>query len=114
MDAVDGTVAAGCASLRQKLQGANRMMRMAGSHYINRDGESQGQVQIINADGPRYSAEELDAVLPPLPVAPQSRRKKLRTGAAPGLLQIADALSASPQEKVVMEPTAITCGSCGD
>ena len=47
-------------------KGANRMMRMAGSHYINRNGESQGQVQIINADGPRYSAEELDAVLPAL------------------------------------------------
>ena len=37
---------------------------MAGSHYINRNGESQGQVQIINADGPRYLDEELDAVLP--------------------------------------------------
>ena len=80
-------------------KGSNRMMRIAGSHYINRDGESQGQVQIINADGPRYSAEELDAVLPPLPAAPQSRRKKLRTGAAPGLLQIADALECIPPRK---------------
>ena len=80
-------------------KGKNRMMRMAGSHYINRNGESQGQVQIINADGPRYSAEELDAVLPPLPAAPQSRRKKLRTGAAPGLLQIADALECIPPRK---------------
>jgi len=40
------------------------MMRMAGSHYINCKGESQGQVEIINADGLRYLAEELDAVLP--------------------------------------------------
>ena len=80
-------------------KGANRMMRMAGSHYINRDGESQGQVQIINADGPRYSAEELDAVLPPLPAAPQFRRKKYRKDSAPGLLQIADALECIPRRK---------------
>ena len=83
-------------------KGANRMMRMAGSHYINRNGESQGQVQIINADGPRYSAEELDAVLPLLttaPSVPKSPRKKLRTGQAPGLLQIADALECIPPRK---------------
>ena len=80
-------------------KGANRMMRMAGSHYINRNGESQGQVQIITADGPRYSAEELDSVLPPLPAAPQSRRKKYSTDSAPGLLQIADALECIPPRK---------------
>lgn len=57
-------------------KGVNRMMRMAGSHYINRNGESQGQVQIINADGPRYSAEELDAVLPALPVPSKPKPKK--------------------------------------
>ncbi|QNI82299.1 hypothetical protein SynRS9907_01457 [Synechococcus sp. RS9907] len=60
----------------KNVKGANRMMRMAGSHYINRNGESQGQVQIINADGPRYSAEELDAVLPSLPVPSQPKPKK--------------------------------------
>ena len=83
-------------------KGKNRMMRMAGSHYINRNGESQGQAQIINADGPRYSAEELDAVLPLLttaPSVPKSLRKKLRTGSAPGLLQIADALECIPPRK---------------
>ena len=54
------------------------MMRMAGSHYINRNGESQGRVQIINADGPRYSAEELDAVLPALatPSSPSQPKPK--------------------------------------
>jgi len=86
----------------KNVKGANRMMRMAGSHYINRNGESQGQVQIINADGPRYSAEELDAVLPLLttaPSVPKSPRKKLRTGSAPGLLQIADALECIPPRK---------------
>ena len=57
-------------------KGTNRMMRLAGSHYINCNGESQGQVQIINADGPRYSAEELDAVLPPLPVPSQPKPKR--------------------------------------
>ena len=80
-------------------KGANRMMRMAGSHYINRNGESQGQVQIISADGPRYSAEELDSALPPLPAAPQSWRKKYSTDSARGLLQIADALECIPPRK---------------
>lgn len=83
-------------------KGTNRMMRMAGSHYINRNGESQGQVQIINADGPRYSAEELDAALPSLTTPTslsKSNRKKLRTGTAPGLLQIADALECIPPRK---------------
>ncbi len=78
-------------------KGTNRMMRMAGSHYINRNGEYQGLVQIINADGPRYSAEELDAVLPPLPSAPQFRRKKYRKDLALGLVQIADALKAGAE-----------------
>ena len=82
-------------------KGANRMMRMAGSHYINRNGESQGQVQIINADGPRYSAEELDAVLPPLPVPkPQSAaRKRFTSGRHKSLplREIVNALEAIPQ-----------------
>ena len=57
-------------------KGANRMMRMAGSHYINLNGESLGHVQIINANGPRYSTEELDSVLPPLPVPSKPKPKK--------------------------------------
>ena len=88
--------APGC---NKNCKGANRMMQMAGSHYINRNGESQGQVQIINANGPRYSAEELDLALPPLPAAPQSWRKKYSTDSAPGLLQIADALECIPPRK---------------
>jgi len=82
-------------------KGSNRMMRMAGSHYINRDGESQGQVQIINADGPRYSAEELDAVLPPLPFPkPQpAARKRSSSGRHKSLplREIVNALEAIPQ-----------------
>ncbi len=73
-------------------KGNKRIMRMEWNHYINRNNECQGQVIIINADGPSYSAEELDTVLPTLPVTPQPRRIKLRTGSAPGLLQIADAM----------------------
>ena len=82
-------------------EGSNRMMRMAGSHYINRDGESQGQVQIINADGPRYSAEELDAVLPPLhfPKPQPAARKRSSSGRHKSLplREIVNALEAIPQ-----------------
>ena len=91
------------------------MMRMAGSHYINRNGESQGQVQIINADGPRYSAEELDAVLP----APQRHHRHHNPSPKRGwaarqrrLPDIAEALDLIPRRKVGMEPTATT-GSFG-
>ena len=57
-------------------KGTNRMMRMAGAHYIDREGNSRGRSQIINAAGLRYSAEELDAVLPPLPVPSKPKRRK--------------------------------------
>ena len=80
-------------------KGTNRMMRMAGSHYINRSGESQGQVQIINADGPRYSAEELDAVLPSLPVPSQPKPKKSFPGTHGNLATIAEALDHIPRRK---------------
>ena len=80
-------------------KGANRMMRMAGVHYINRNGESQGQVQIINADGPRYSAEELDAVLPSLPVPSQPKPKKSFPGTHGNLATIAEALDHIPRRK---------------
>ena len=82
-------------------KGKNRMMRMAGSHYINRSGESQGQVQIISADGPRYSAEELDAVLPllPDPKPEPPVRKRFTSGRhnSMSLREIVNALEAIPQ-----------------
>ena len=82
-------------------KGTNRMMRMAGSHYINRNGESQGQVQIINANGPRYSAEELDAVLPllPEPKPEPPVRKRFTSGRhnSMSLREIVNALEAIPQ-----------------
>lgn len=83
-------------------KGSNRMMRMAGSHYINRNGESQGQVQIINADGPRYSAEELDSVLPALPVPSKPKPKKFRPegrNSKDPLPDIAAALDLIPRRK---------------
>ena len=86
-------------------KGTNRMMRMAGSHYINRNGESLGNAQIINANGPRYSAEELDAVLPPLPVPSKPKPRKFRpeVGSCPGthgnLATIAEALDHIPRRK---------------
>ena len=83
-------------------KGVNRMMRMAGSHYINRNGESQGHVQIINANGPRYSAEELDSVLPALPVPSKPKPKKFhpqgRNNKDP-LPDIAAALDLIPRRK---------------
>ena len=98
----------------KNVKGSNRMMRMAGSHYINRNGESQVKVQIINANGPRYSAEELDAVLPPLPAAPHSGAKNTVRIQRQACCRSLMPWSASPQERVATEATAITCGSCGD
>ena len=81
-------------------KGKNRLMRMAGSHYINRDGVSQGQVQIINADGPRYSAEQLDAELPLLPSPKPCGKVPRKTRLIPKSLgQIAEALDHIPRRQ---------------
>ena len=82
-------------------KGTNRMMRMAGAHYINRNGDSRGQSQIINADGPRYSEEELDAVLPqlrkPKPLPAIKKRFSSRRQNTLPLREIVNALEAIPR-----------------
>lgn len=82
-------------------KGTNRMMRMAGAHYIDREGNSLGQSQIINADGPRYSAEELHAVLPQLrkPKPQPAIKKRFPSGRQNTLplREIVNALEAIPR-----------------
>jgi len=46
--------------------GASRVMRLPGSHYIDPTGTSRGVVQIINATDLRYSIEEFEALLQPI------------------------------------------------
>ena len=82
-------------------KGTNRMMRMAGAHYINRNGDSRGQSQIINAYGHRYSEEELDAVLPqlrkPKPLPAIKKRFPSRRQNTLPLREIVNALEAIPR-----------------
>ena len=47
-------------------KGANRLMRLAGGHYIDRHGVAIDQSRIDNASGKRYSAQQLDQHLPNL------------------------------------------------
>ncbi len=57
------------------LKNPSRVMRHPGFHYIDENDQPIGLVTIINATGNRYSYEELDACLPPLPApAPQPVR----------------------------------------
>ena len=54
------------------LKNLSRVMRLPGFHYIDEYDQPIALVTIINATGNRYSYEELDMCLPPLPApAPQ-------------------------------------------
>ena len=81
-------------------KGAPRLMRLPGSHYIDRHGNSLGHVQIINATASRYSLAVFDERLPAsLPVIRHSNRppkRYLPRGNKP-LQEIAEALSCIPQ-----------------
>ena len=63
-------------------KGANRLMRLAGGHYIDRHGIAISRSQIVNASGHRYSAEQLDQHLPARPAA-ESKRDRGRCGRPP-------------------------------
>ena len=49
------------------LKNPSRVMRLSGFPYIDENDQPIAMVTIINAAGNRYSYEELDACLPPLP-----------------------------------------------
>ena len=47
-------------------QGASRVMRLPGSHYIDQRGESRGLVEIINATDQRYAIDDFEEILQPI------------------------------------------------
>jgi hypothetical protein len=68
-----------CAS-DENCKDLSRVMRLPGTAYIGADGRPTGRVEIVNAPGHRYSAEQIQAHLPPVtseeetPAPPRPRR----------------------------------------
>ena len=82
----------------QSCKGKNRMMRMAGAHYINADGESNGVSEVINVTGYRYDAAFFEETLPLLPSRQPCNRAPRKFPRTPGnLRKIAEALDCIPQ-----------------
>ena len=82
-------------------KGANRLMRLAGSWYIDRNGNATNRVQILHPTDRRFSAEELDALLPALPqpkpqIAVQKRFLSSSKNTLP-LREVVRALEAIPR-----------------
>ena len=83
------------------LKNPSRVMRHPGFHYIDENDQPIAMVTIINATGNRYSYEELDTCLPPLPT-PQplpSREFPSKGGNYPSakLSEFADAMQLIPE-----------------
>lgn len=80
-------------------RGANRMMRMAGSWYIDCKGNATVRSQIINASGDHHDAELFDQLLPEPTIRHRSRNKQRPfIGSTPrNLRQITEALDHIPQ-----------------
>ena len=82
-------------------KGANRMMRLAGGWYIDRNGDATAQSEIINATGDRHEAGLFDELLPELTSSePCNRRprKSPRTGSR-SLREICGALECIPRRE---------------
>ena len=74
------------------------MMRMAGAHYINADGESNGVSEVINVTGYRYDAAFFEETLPLLPSRQPCNRAARKFPRTPGnLRKIAEALDCIPR-----------------
>ena len=74
------------------------MMRLAGGHYIDRDGEANAITQIVNVTGYRYEAAQFEELLPLVPSAMtcgSTPRKSTRT--IGDLRQINEALDCIPR-----------------
>ena len=91
-------VAKGCDT---SCKGANRLMRMAGSWYIDRNGNAIDQAEILWPTDRRFDIEEFQILLPPLPESkPQPAvRKRFTSGRHNSLplREIVNALEAIPQ-----------------
>ena len=74
------------------------MMRLAGGHYIDRDGEAKALTQIVNVTGYRYEAAQFEELLPLLPSPKPCGRAPRRSGSTPAnLRQIIEALDCIPR-----------------
>ena len=79
-------------------KGLNLMMRLAGGHYIDRDGEAKAVTQIVNVTGYRYEAAQFEELLPLLSSPTTCGRTPRRTGSTPAnLRQITEALDCIPR-----------------
>ena len=79
-------------------KGLNRMMRLAGGHYIDRDGEAKAVTQIVNVTGYRYEAAQFVELLPLLSSPTTCGRAPRRSGSTPAeLRQIKKALDCIPR-----------------
>lgn len=84
----------------QACKDLSRVMRLPGTAYIGADGLPTGRVEIVNGSGYRYSAEQIQAQLPP-PIWAEDRPlppKPLRYPQAPrhSLKELAEALAHIP------------------
>ena len=78
--------------------GASRVMRLPGSHYIDPTGTSRGVVQIINATDERYSIDEFETLLQPKAESTCPDPAPIWQGQRESTLQeIAEALSFTPR-----------------
>ena len=82
-------------------KGANRMMRMAGGWYIDRNGDAIAQSNIINATGTRFEPELFEELLPPLVEIKTcgKKPKRLHQPDSRNLRQICSALEFIPQRR---------------
>jgi hypothetical protein len=80
-------------------KGANRMMRLAGSFYIDSNGHATARCTIVGGSGNRYSIKLLEELLPPLTPRRPTRRRLKTTGTfrTKGARQIHEALSHIPR-----------------
>ena len=78
--------------------GLNRMMRLAGGHYIDRNGEAIAISKIVNATGYRYDAAQFEELLPLLPENKPCGRPPRKGSSTPGSLRaIIEALDHIPR-----------------
>ena len=95
-------------------KGLNRMMRLAGGHYIDRDGEAKAVTQIVNVTGYRYEAAQFEELLPLLSSPTTCGRAPRRPAPTPRIsARSPRRLIASPGVLKVLAPTPTTATSSG-
>ena len=78
-------------------KGLNRMMRLAGGHYIDRDGEAKAVTRIVNVTGYRYEAAQFEELLPLLSSPTTCGRAPRKAGSTPAELRQITEVGLHPQ-----------------